>query len=125
MTAMQAAAAVASRFTGTTGPIGTTNVVSGQEAGTTAQQTQPPAPSPAQPQSGASTGGQPGGPQQGAQGQMAPVGGEFIFSGYIILLFLFVKHGTWYVFTKLLFVFFQCLVKLRLTQKNVDLSSSN
>ncbi|KAM0736679.1 CREB-binding protein [Formica fusca] len=67
---MQAAAAAANRFTGTAGPIGTTNVVGGQEGGMAAQQAQPSAPSPAQPQSGASTGGQPS-PQPGAQGPMA------------------------------------------------------
>lgn len=71
MTAMQAAV-VANRFTGTAGPIGTTNVVGGQEGGTAAQQTQPSAPSPAQPQSGGSSGGGQPGPQQSAQGQMAP-----------------------------------------------------
>lgn len=79
MSPMQAAAA-ASRFTGTAGPIGTANVVGGQEGGTAAQQAQPPAPSPAQPQSGAPTGGQPG-PQQATQGQMAGTGtptGKFI-----------------------------------------------
>ncbi|XP_029680124.1 CREB-binding protein-like isoform X3 [Formica exsecta] len=65
--AMQAAAADANRFTGTAGPVGTTNVIGGQEGGTAAQQA---APSPAQPQSEASTGGQPG-PQPGAQGPMA------------------------------------------------------
>ncbi|KAM0735966.1 Histone lysine acetyltransferase CREBBP [Formica fusca] len=70
ITAMQAAAAAANRFTGTAGPIGTTNVIGGQEGGTAAQQAQPFAPSPAQPQSEASTGGQPG-PQPGAQGPMA------------------------------------------------------
>ncbi|KAM0736314.1 hypothetical protein ACS0PU_010275 [Formica fusca] len=43
---MQAAAAAANRFTGTAGPIGTTNVVGGQEGGTAAQQAQPSAPSP-------------------------------------------------------------------------------
>ena len=69
MTAMQAAAA-ANRFTGPTGPIGTTNVVGGQEGGTVTQQTQPPAPSPVQPQSAASTGAQSGAPQGGGQGQM-------------------------------------------------------
>lgn len=73
MTAMQAAAAAANRFTGTAGPIGTTNVVGAQESGTVAQQAQPPAPGPAQPQSGAPTGGQPG-PQQPSQGQMAGSG---------------------------------------------------
>lgn len=62
----------ASRFAGTTGPIGTANIVGGQESGI-AQQAQPPAPSPAQPQSGAPSGGQPG-PQQAAQGQMAATG---------------------------------------------------
>ncbi|XP_029678514.1 LOW QUALITY PROTEIN: CREB-binding protein-like, partial [Formica exsecta] len=70
ITAMQAAAAAANRFTGTAGPIGTTNVVGGQEGGTAAQQAQPSAPSPCQSQSGASTGGQPG-PQPGAQRPMA------------------------------------------------------
>ncbi|KAM0725300.1 Histone acetyltransferase p300 [Formica fusca] len=67
---MQAAAA-SNRFTGTAGPIGTTNVVGGQEDGMAAQQAQPSAPSPAQPQSGASTGGQPSTLQPGAQGPMA------------------------------------------------------
>jgi len=83
MTAMQAAAA-ASRFTGTAGPIGATNVVGGQEGGTATQQAQPSAPSPAQPQSGAPTGGQPG-PQQATQGQMAGTAptGEFML--YCIL----------------------------------------
>lgn len=93
MTAMQAAAAAANRFTGTAGPIGTTNVVGAQESGTATQQTQPPAPSPAQPQSGASTGGQPG-PQgiqgpAGIQGQMVtPTTGKFIFS-YITNIFFY------------------------------------
>lgn len=85
MTAMQAAAA-ASRFTGTAGPIGTTNVVGGQEGGTATQQAQPSAPSPAQPQSGAPTGGQPG-PQQATQGQMAgtaPTGEFMLYFGIII-----------------------------------------
>lgn len=67
MTAMQG-----SRFGGTAGPIGSTNVVGGQEGGM-AQQAQPPAPSPAQPQSGAPSGGQPG-PQQATQGQMPGTG---------------------------------------------------
>lgn len=67
MTAMQG-----SRFGGTGGPIGSTNVVGGQEGGM-AQQAQPPAPSPAQPQSGAPSGGQPG-PQQATQGQMPGTG---------------------------------------------------
>jgi len=81
MTAMQAAAAAANRFTGTAGPIGTTNVVT-QENATVAQQAQPSAPGPAQPQSGAPTGGQPG-PQQPTQGQMAGAGvstGKFYIS---------------------------------------------
>lgn len=66
MTAMQD-----SRFGGTGGPIGSTNVVGGQEGGM-AQQAQPPAPSPAQPQSDAPSGGQPG--SQAIQGQMPGTG---------------------------------------------------
>lgn len=85
MTAMQGG-----RFGGTPGPIGSTNVVGGQEGGM-AQQAQPPAPSPAQPQSGAPSGGQPG-PQQATQGQMpvtpgAPTGKYlFLFGNKFILL---------------------------------------
>lgn len=66
MTAMQD-----SRFGGTGGPIGSTNIVGGQEGGM-AQQAQPPAPSPAQPQSDAPSGGQPG--SQAIQGQMPGTG---------------------------------------------------
>lgn len=84
MTAMQG-----SRFGGTAGPIGSTNVVGGQEGGM-AQQAQPPAPSPAQPQSGAPSGGQPG-PQQATQGQIpgtgAPAGNySFLFLSKFISL---------------------------------------
>jgi len=94
MTAMQAAAAAANRFTGTAGPIGTTNVVGAQESATVAQQAQSSAPGPAQPQSGAPTGGQPG-PQQPTQGQMAGAGvsaGEFhVFLTRIIVVAISVR----------------------------------
>ncbi|XP_071560218.1 uncharacterized protein [Temnothorax nylanderi] len=72
MNPMQAAAA-ASQFVGTSDSIGTTNVVGSEEGAVAAQQAQLSAPSPAQPQSGALTGGQPD-PQQATQGQMANTG---------------------------------------------------
>lgn len=53
---------------GPSGPIGVGNVISGQEG--MVQQSQQPTPSPAQPQSGAPTGGQPD-PQQATQGPVA------------------------------------------------------
>ncbi|XP_071560247.1 histone acetyltransferase p300-like [Temnothorax nylanderi] len=72
MNPMQAAAA-ASQFVGTSGSIGTTNVVGSEEGKVAVQQTQLSAPSTGQPQLSALTGGQPG-PQQATQGQMANTG---------------------------------------------------
>ncbi|XP_011684524.1 PREDICTED: histone acetyltransferase p300-like isoform X2 [Wasmannia auropunctata] len=64
---MQAPTAT-SKFTGTTGPMGITNIIGEQDEGRMAAQT--PAPSLVQPQSSALTGGQPAGLQQGMQEKM-------------------------------------------------------
>lgn len=64
---MQAPTAT-SKFTGTTGPMGITNIIGEQDEGRMAAQT--PAPSLIQPQSSALTGGQPAGLQQGMQEKM-------------------------------------------------------
>jgi len=131
MTAMQAAAAAANRFTGTAGPIGTTNVVT-QENATVAQQAQPSAPGPAQPQSGAPTGGQPG-PQQPTQGQMAGAGvsaGKFYISSTRVALpiyFYLLLSVFFFFIIKLNFVhvIFQVLQNQLPIQRNVDSFNNN
>jgi len=132
MTAMQAAAAAANRFTGTAGPIGTTNVVA-QENATVAQQAQPSAPGPAQPQSGAPTGGQPG-PQQPTQGQMAGAGvsaGEFHISfirtiiNRIIYLFYLLLFFSFSIKLNFVYVIFQVPQNQLPIQRNVDSFNNN